>query len=61
MKGIVAGRTWTTDAVYRETSGKAEKLRKEGCIAVEMELAGSGGAGMCGSRNNGGTEGQAQI
>ena len=36
----VTGRTWTTDAVYRETSGKAEKLRKEGCIAVEMELAG---------------------
>lgn len=35
-----AGRTWTTDAVYRETSGKAEKLRKAGCIAVEMELAG---------------------
>ena len=36
----VTGRIWTTDAIYRETSGKAEKLRKEGCIAVEMELAG---------------------
>lgn len=36
----VTGRTWTTDAVYRETAGKAEKLRKDGCIAVEMELAG---------------------
>ena len=36
----VTGRTWTTDAVYRETSGKAEKLREDGCIAVEMELAG---------------------
>jgi len=36
----VTGRTWTTDAVYRETSGKAERLRKDGCIAVEMELAG---------------------
>lgn len=36
----VTGTTWTTDAVYRETSGKAERLRKDGCIAVEMELAG---------------------
>lgn len=36
----VTGATWTTDAVYRETSGKAERLRKDGCICVEMELAG---------------------
>lgn len=36
----VTGRTWSTDALYRETAGKAEKLRKEGCIAVEMECAG---------------------
>ena len=36
----VTGATWTTDALYRETAGKAEKLRNEGCIAVEMELAG---------------------
>ena len=36
----VTGRIWTTDAIYRETSGKAEKLRQDGCIAVEMELAG---------------------
>lgn len=36
----VTGRTWTTDAVYRETAGKAERLRREGCITVEMELAG---------------------
>ena len=36
----VTGRTWTTDAIYRETVGKAERLRKEGCIAVEMECAG---------------------
>ena len=36
----VSGSIWTTDAIYRETSGKAEKLRKDGCIAVEMELAG---------------------
>ncbi|GFI48671.1 purine nucleoside phosphorylase DeoD-type [Lachnospiraceae bacterium] len=41
-KGLpyVTGRTWTTDALYRETSGKAGKMRKDGCIAVEMELAG---------------------
>lgn len=36
----VAGRIWTNDAIYRETAGKAERLRKDGCIAVEMELAG---------------------
>ncbi len=36
----LTGRTWTTDALYRETSGKAAKLRKDGCITVEMELAG---------------------
>lgn len=36
----VTGAVWTTDAVYRETSGKAERLRRDGCIAVEMELAG---------------------
>lgn len=36
----VSGRTWSTDALYRETSGKAERLRQEGCISVEMEIAG---------------------
>ena len=36
----VAGRVWTTDAFYRETVGKAAARRSEGCIAVEMELAG---------------------
>ncbi|MCM1135710.1 MAG: nucleoside phosphorylase [Clostridium sp.] len=39
-KPYVTGRIWTTDGIYRETSGKAERLRKDGCIAVEMELAG---------------------
>lgn len=34
------GRTWTTDAIYRETPGNAGKRREEGCISVEMELAG---------------------
>lgn len=37
----ITGRTWSTDALYRETAGKAERLRGEGCIAVEMECAGA--------------------
>lgn len=36
----VSGRVWTTDSMIRETVGLVEKRRKEGCIAVEMELAG---------------------
>lgn len=36
----VAGKTWTTDAIYRETRGNMEKRKAEGCIAVEMESAG---------------------
>ncbi|MGM9661698.1 MAG: nucleoside phosphorylase [Oscillospiraceae bacterium] len=36
----VPGRVWTTDAVYRETRGQVEKRTAEGCLAVEMELAG---------------------
>lgn len=35
----IAGKTWTTDAVYRETRGKIEQRRAEGCITVEMEAA----------------------
>ena len=34
-----AGKTWTTDGVYRETKGKVERRRAEGCITVEMEAA----------------------
>lgn len=37
----VEGRTWTTDAIYRETRGKMEKRKAEGGIAVEMECAGA--------------------
>ncbi len=37
---FVKGRVWTTDAPYRETKEAIEKRRQEGCIAVEMELAG---------------------
>jgi uridine phosphorylase len=36
----VMGKTWTTDAIYRETRGNMEKRKQEGCIAVEMECAG---------------------
>ncbi len=31
---------WTTDALYRETRNLVETRKSEGCIAVEMELAG---------------------
>jgi uridine phosphorylase len=34
------GKTWTTDAPYRETAKKVTKRKEEGCIAVEMESAG---------------------
>lgn len=34
------GKTWTTDAPYRETIAKIKKRREEGCFAVEMEAAG---------------------
>lgn len=33
------GRTWTTDAFYRETRGKVARRRGEGCLTVEMEAA----------------------
>ena len=36
----VVGKTWTTDAMYRETRKAMEKRKEEGCIAVEMEIAG---------------------
>jgi uridine phosphorylase len=34
------GKTWTTDAPYRETPNKIAKRREEGCLVVEMEAAG---------------------
>ena len=34
------GKTWTTDAPYRETAGKIARRRTEGCLTVEMEAAG---------------------
>ena len=33
------GKTWTTDAFYRETSKKMAKRIESGCISVEMECA----------------------
>lgn len=35
-----AGGAWTTDAMLRETRDHAEARKAEGCLAVEMELAG---------------------
>lgn len=42
----VRSRTWTTDAIYRETPGKAAERRAEGCGAVEMECASVMAAGQ---------------
>lgn len=36
----VCGRSWTTDAIYRETEVNVAKRKADGCIAVEMESAG---------------------
>ena len=36
----VQGRVWTTDSMLRETVNLVRKRKEEGCIAVEMELAG---------------------
>lgn len=35
----ITGKTWTTDAFYRETPDKVALRRSEGCITVEMEAA----------------------
>jgi uridine phosphorylase len=36
----LVGKTWTTDAPYRETISKIKRRKEEGCISVEMEGAG---------------------
>jgi uridine phosphorylase len=36
---FVTGKTWTTDALYRETRAKVARRVAEGCITVEMEAA----------------------
>lgn len=33
------GKTWTTDAIYRETKGKRKTRMADGCDVVEMEAA----------------------
>ena len=35
----VTGKTWTTDALYRETAPAVAEKQKEGCLSVEMECA----------------------
>ena len=35
----LVGKTWTTDAVYRETRERVQRRRSEGCLTVEMEAA----------------------
>ena len=35
----ITGKTWTTDAIYRETPEMIELRIEEGCITVEMETA----------------------
>jgi uridine phosphorylase len=35
----IRGKTWTTDAVYRETRRRVNRRRREGCVVVDMEAA----------------------
>ena len=35
----VKGKTWTSDAIYRETVPGIQERRQEGCLVVEMECA----------------------
>lgn len=35
----IIGKTWTTDAIYRETKRKVFERKAQGCICVEMECA----------------------
>lgn len=35
----LTGKTWTTDAPYRETNAKIAARRAEGCLTVEMEAS----------------------
>ena len=41
QKGLpyLIGKTWTTDAPYRETASKVALRKNEGCLTVEMEAA----------------------
>jgi len=35
----IVGKTWSTDAPYRETVARIARRRAEGCVTVEMEAA----------------------
>lgn len=35
----ILGKTWTTDAFYRETKAKVNKRKEQGCICVDMECS----------------------
>ena len=35
----IKGKTWTSDAIYRETISAIQERRQEGCLVVEMECA----------------------
>jgi uridine phosphorylase len=35
----IISKTWTTDAIYRETPDKVRRRKAEGCLTVEMEAA----------------------
>ena len=37
--GYLVGKTWTTDAPYRETPAIIRRRRAQGCLTVEMEAA----------------------
>jgi uridine phosphorylase len=43
---FIYGKTWTTDAFYRETRNNMEARKKEGCITVDMECASVMAAGQ---------------
>lgn len=36
---LLAGKHWTTDAIYRETRGKIERYRDSGVLSVDMEVS----------------------
>ena len=42
----IKGKTWTTDAIYRETRNNMLKRKSEGCLTVEMECAAVMAAGQ---------------
>jgi len=35
----IKGKTWTTDAFFRETPARVRRRRQEGCVVVEMETS----------------------